>query len=308
MVVLFVVSCRGRFQPSGGSKGQRRVLPICAGMRKKVRNIEGLTPLGWLRRMLPEVAVSGLSDPQTRVLRDPTLSRALKGSLRKLRAELRAQYPRDDAQLRAVDRIAAELGLRSRRGRHSPKDRVSGAMDIDTPRLAKSGALATGRDFGGDGLDAVLTAIGSVPLRTAWEWFRQGMQLANTLSSPERNRAATAAGRSLAQDTATALTKFSSWVLGARVLADLENRLGTLALRDIRESCDPLTPRDVGQAVLEAISSPGRPLDRQPERSQLVRPADGERTQILRPIADEKCPRCGHDAESCFGAFADEDA
>jgi len=261
--------------------------------------------------MLPEVAVSGLSDLQSRVLRDPTLSRALKGSLRKLRAELRAQHPRDDAHLRAVDRIAAELGLRSRRGRHSPKDRVSGAMDVDTPRPAKSGALATGRDLGGDGLDAVLTAIGSVPLRTAWEWFRQGMQLANTLSSPERNRAATAAGRSLAQDTATALTKFTSWVLGARVLADLESRLGTLALRDIRESCDPLTPRDVGQAVLEAISSHGRPVDRsllQPEGSQFVRPADGERTQILRPLADEKCPRCGHDAESCFGAFADEDA
>jgi hypothetical protein len=285
-------------------------------MRKRVRTIEGLTPLVWLRRILSEVAVSGLSGPHTRVLRDPTLSRAIKGSLRKLRSELLAQYPRDDAHLHAVDRIAAELGLRSRRGRRSLKDRVRGARDIDNPRPARSGALATVQDFGGDRLDVVLTAIGNVPLRTAWEWFRQGMQLANTLSSPERNRAATAAGKALAQDTAAALAKFSgegslSWVLGARILGDLESRLGTLALRDIRESSDPLTPRDVGQAVLEAISGPGQPVDtpeQQPEGSQLVRLSGGERTQIFQPIGDEKCPRCGHDAESCFGEFADEDA
>jgi len=156
----------------------------------------------------------------------------------------------------------------------------------------------------------VLTAIASVPLRTAWEWFRQGMQLANTLSSPERGRAATAAGRSLAQDTATALAKFNSqgssnWVLGAQVVADLESRLGALALRDTRESCDPLTPRDVGQAILEAIASRA---ERQLESSQLVRPAGGDRMQVFRRIGDEKCPRCGHDPESCFGAFADEDA
>jgi hypothetical protein len=285
-------------------------------MRKRVRNIEGLTPLAWLRRTLSEVAVSGFSDSHTRVLCDPTLSRALKGSLRKLRTELLAQYPREDAQLLAVERISGELGLRSRRGRHSLKDRARGPVDIDRPRPARPRALATVQDFGGDRLDAVLTAIGSVPLRTAWEWFRQGMQLANTLSSPERSRAATSAGRSLAQDTAAALAKFSgqgsgSWVLGERVVADLESRLGSLALRDIRESCDPLTPRDVGQAVLEAISSHERLVDRherQPEGSQLVRPAGSERTQMFRPIGDEKCPRCGHDAESCFGAFADEDA
>jgi hypothetical protein len=278
-------------------------------MRKKVRNIEGATPLGWLRRVLPEVVVSGLSDPHTLVLRDPTLSRALKGALRKLRAEVRDHCPHDEAYLRAVDRIAAELGLRSRRRRPSPKNRVGGAIEIDTRRPARTGALATVQDLGCDPLDAVLTAIARVPLRTAWEWFRQGMQLANTLSSPERGRAATAAGRSLAQDAATALAGFnnqgsSNWVLGAQVVADLESRLGALALRDTRETCDPLTPRDVGQAVLEAIASRAeRPL----EGPQIVK-LGGDRMQVLRRIGDEKCSRCGHDPESCFGAFADEDA
>jgi len=279
-------------------------------MRKKVRNIEGMTPLGWLRRALPEVAVSGLSDPHTLVLRDPTFYRALKGALRKLRAEVRDHYPRDEAYLRAVDRIAAELGLRSRRRRSSPKERVGGAIDTDTQRPARTGARATVQDLGCDPLDAVLTAIASVPLRTAWEWFRQGMQLANRLSSPERGRAATAAGRSLAQDAATALARFnnqgsSNWVLGAQVVADLESRLAALALRDTRETCDPLTPRDVGQAVLEAIASRA---ERQMEGPQIVRLGGGDRNQGFRGNGEQKCLRCGHDPESCFGAFADEDA
>ncbi|HBZ70122.1 MAG TPA: hypothetical protein DEP35_10465 [Deltaproteobacteria bacterium] len=279
-------------------------------MRKKARNIEGVPLLTWLRRALPEIAASGLGDRHAGLLKDPTLSRALKGSLRKLRAELENQDPRDEAQLRAVDTIAAELGLRSFRGRRLVKDRFGGGSAVHTARPARTQSQATPQDVGADPLDAVLSAIASVPLRTAWEWFRQGMQLAHTLSSPERGRAATAAGRSLARDTAAALARFkrqgsSKWTLEARVVADLESRLAALALRDMRESSDPLTPRDVGQAVLEAIASRAEP---QLEGSELVRAGSGERLQMLRPIADEKCPRCGHDPERCFGAFADEDA
>jgi len=237
------------------------------------------------------------------VLRDRTLARALRGSLKKLRLELLSHEPRQEDYLRAADRIAAELGLRSpRRGRsrHAPQ--------VDAPR-PRTGTLPKAQDFGSEPLDAVLTAIANIPLRTAWEWFRQGMQLANTLSSPERGRAATAAGKSLAKDTVTALARFSArgdspWVLGAEVVADLESRLGALALRDTRESCDPLTPLDVGQAILEAIGGRGaRPL----ECSALSGPEEAQGMQVF-PVSDEKCLRCGHDPESCYGGSIDEDA
>ena len=279
-------------------------------MRKKARSIEGVPLLTWLRRALPEIAASGLCDRHVDLLNDAALSRALKGALRKLRAELLNQDPRDEAQLRAVDTIAAELRLRSRRGRRLVKDRFGGGLGVDPARPTRTQSQATPQEVGSDSLDAVLTAIASVPLRTAWEWFRQGMQLAHTLNSPERGRAATAAGRSLARDTAAALAKSksqgsSNWILEARVVADLESRLGVLALRDMRESSDPLTPRDIGQAVLEAIASRAEP---RLEDSELVRAGNGQRLQVLRPNGDEKCPRCGHDPESCFGAFADEDA
>jgi hypothetical protein len=142
------------------------------------------------------------------------------------------------------------------------------------------------------------------------------MQLANTLSSPERSRAANAAGKLLAQDVAAALAKLNDeksvrWVPGAQVVAEFESRLGTLALRDLRESCDPLTPHDVGQAILEAISRHehrGNQMDPRRESPQLVSSWGARQEQVFQPIGDEKCPRCGHDPESCFGAFADEDA
>lgn len=279
-------------------------------MRKTVRNIEGMTPLEWLRRALPEVAIAGLSDPHTRVLHDPTLPRVLKRSLRRLRAEVLDHCPVDETQLGAIDRIAAELRRRSHRRRPSLKDAVGAATAMETTPPGSEGARTRVHDSQRDPLDAVLTAIAGVPLRTPWEWFRQQMQLANALSFPERGRAATAAGRSLAQDTATALAKFngqgaSGWVLGAQVVADLESRLAALALRDTRESCDPLTPRDVGQVVLDAIvGRAGREL----EGSPLDTRTKGKGMQGFRPIGDEKCPRCGHDPESCFRAFADEDA